>query len=97
MPRRNRPGRGRRDEPVLGGATGWASTESGSDGEWLVRSVPGAQAVKTYRCPGCDHEIRPGVPHVVAWPADETGSSADRRHWHRGCWQSRATRRPSRW
>jgi hypothetical protein len=94
VPRRNRPGRGRPVE--LGAATGWARAESGQDGEWLVRTVPGSQATKVYRCPGCDHEIQVGVAHVVAWPADETGSVADRRHWHRACWLARARRRPTR-
>ncbi|MGQ0481516.1 MAG: hypothetical protein ACT4O0_10900 [Pseudonocardia sp.] len=51
-------------------AVGWARTEVADDGEWLVRSVPGARASKAYRCPGCDHEIRPGVAHVVVWSAD---------------------------
>ncbi|HET6500986.1 MAG TPA: hypothetical protein VFG87_09520 [Amycolatopsis sp.] len=96
MPRRNRAQRGRPEHPDVGAATGWARAESASDGEWLVRSVPGTQATKVYRCPGCDHEIRPGVPHVVAWPADETGSVADRRHWHRACWDARARRGPTR-
>ncbi|WP_103348351.1 hypothetical protein [Amycolatopsis sp. CA-128772] len=100
MPRRNRPGRradgGPPPERDLGAATGWARAESGTDGDWLVRTVPGAQATKFYRCPGCDHEIRPGTPHLVVWPADETGSVADRRHWHRACWEARARRRPHR-
>ncbi|OZM73862.1 hypothetical protein CFN78_06050 [Amycolatopsis antarctica] len=96
MPRKNRPDPGRRTGPALGAATGWARAESGPDGDWLVRSVPGASASKFYRCPGCDHEIRPGVPHVVAWPADETGSAEDRRHWHRACWQARGRRGPVR-
>jgi hypothetical protein len=65
-----------------------------SDGDWLVRSVPGAAAVKTYRCPGCAQEIRPGVPHVVAWPADGRGDLGDRRHWHAPCWGARDRRRP---
>ena len=38
------------------------------DGDWMVRQVPGAAATKTYRCPGCDQEILPGVAHVVVWP-----------------------------
>ncbi len=42
-----------------------------------------------YRCPGCDHEIRPGVGHVVAWPAEDYGTVQDRRHWHTGCWHGR--------
>lgn len=75
---------------------GWARRESGPDGDWLVRTVPGAQAVKDYRCPGCDHEVRAGVPHVVAWPAGESGSAEERRHWHSGCWSARGRRSPTR-
>jgi len=66
------------------------------DGQWLLRNIPVTGAVKTYRCPGCDHEIGPGVAHVVAWPADERGDLADRRHWHTACWNSRDRRRPRR-
>ncbi|MBY8847402.1 MULTISPECIES: hypothetical protein [Saccharothrix] len=97
MPRRNRPQRPAEPRPV--GGHGWARAESGPDGEWLVRSVSGAATTKTYRCPGCDHEIRPGTPHVVAWPGADHGSVEDRRHWHQGCWNSRGRRGPSprRW
>ncbi len=97
MPRRNAP---KNEDPrPLGGGVGWARAESGPDGEWLVRAISGAQAQKTYRCPGCDHEIRPGTPHVVAWPAEEIGSVEERRHWHQGCWDSRGRRGPAprRW
>jgi len=67
--------------------------ESGPGGDdYVVRAVPGARATKTYRCPGCDHEIRPGVAHVVVWPADELGGADERRHWHTGCWNGRTTR-----
>ena len=65
--------------------------ESAPDGDWVVRAVPGAAAVKTYRCPGCDQEIRPGTAHVVVWPAYTPGL-AERRHWHRPCWEGRLTR-----
>lgn len=65
-----------------------------SDGEWQVRNIPGTAAAKTYRCPGCEQEIRPGVPHLVAWPADGRGNAADRRHWHSGCWRARERRSP---
>ncbi len=65
---------------------------------WVVRQVTGSAATRAYRCPGCDHEIRPATPHVVAWPAwpdeDEDAGLADRRHWHKGCWRSRSTRSP---
>jgi hypothetical protein len=53
--------------------------------------VPGAAAVKQYRCPGCDQEIWSGTPHVVVWPADEQGLQM-RRHWHSACWQRRPRR-----
>ncbi|WP_082279577.1 hypothetical protein [Mycobacterium colombiense] len=76
--------------------------ELGSDGhEYEVRPVPAARAVKTYRCPGCDHEIRSGSAHLVVWPIDSTrgggaGQVEDRRHWHTPCWANRATRGPTR-
>jgi hypothetical protein len=84
-------------ERVRQGAA-WLVT--GPDGAWFVRSVTAAGAVKLYRCPGCDHEITPGMPHVVVWPADDVshqpyghGRIADRRHWHTACWGARARRR----
>ncbi|HEU0238745.1 MAG TPA: hypothetical protein VFR11_05615 [Micromonosporaceae bacterium] len=64
------------------------------DGDWFVRSIPGDASEKTYRCPGCDQEIPPGVAHVVVWPADGRGDLTDRRHWHTSCWQSRDRRAP---
>src|ERR1700754_5230673 len=76
--------------------------ETGPDGhEYQVRPVAAARAVKTYRCPGCDHEIRSGTAHLVVWPTDATlgggpGSVDDRRHWHTPCWTHRATRGPTR-
>ncbi|BBY84329.1 hypothetical protein [Mycolicibacterium tokaiense] len=72
--------------------------EVGPDGyDYQVISLPGARAVKTYRCPGCDHEIRSGTAHVVVWPADlGEGAVDDRRHWHTPCWANRATRSPTR-
>jgi hypothetical protein len=69
---------------------GIAMTESGPDGDWVVRTISGESATKTYRCPGCDHELLPGTPHVVAWREGEEGN---RRHWHRPCWQARDRRR----
>jgi hypothetical protein len=72
---------------------GVQSVQAAPDGEWLVRNVPGAD--KTYRCPGCDQEIPPGVGHLVAWPADERGDLTDRRHWHTGCWRARHRRGPT--
>ena len=70
--------------------------ETGTDGyDYEVRPIAAARAVKTYRCPGCDHEIRPGTAHVVVWPADR-GEGEDRRHWHTPCWANRANRGPTR-
>nr|WP_037080385.1 hypothetical protein [Pseudonocardia spinosispora] len=89
--------------PLVVGATGWARSEARPDGLWSVRSIPGSNSRKTYRCPGCDQEIRPGVSHLVAWPADQDDLDTDydpdglldqRRHWHTGCWAARERRRP---
>ncbi|HYN95346.1 MAG TPA: hypothetical protein VES42_15980 [Pilimelia sp.] len=74
---------------------GVEAVQAWPDGDWLVRSVPGGAAGKVYRCPGCQQEIPPGVPHVVAWPADGRGDAGDRRHWHRGCWRARDRRGPA--
>lgn len=58
-----------------------------------VRYVQPYQATKTYRCPGCNQDIRPATHHVVAIPLDAPDL---RRHWHRGCWDARHRRRPGR-
>jgi hypothetical protein len=60
-----------------------------SDDDVEVQHVQPYQAVKTYRCPGCDHEIPPGLGHEVVFPR---GAAHERRHWHTGCWR-RASRR----
>ncbi|HEU4362469.1 MAG TPA: hypothetical protein VFR27_13330 [Mycobacterium sp.] len=78
-----------------------ARVETGPDGgPYEVRPVPGARAIKAYRCPGCDHQISAGTPHVVVWPAGDAIAGPagvdDRRHWHTPCWASRATRGPTR-
>ena len=44
------------------------------------------QAVKVYRCPGCNQEIFPRTLHVVVWPE---GEPSRRRHWHKACWERR--------
>ena len=94
MPRRHRrapqPGQKIDDESVRRGVQ---SVEIARDGDWMVRAVSGDTG-KVYRCPGCDQEITVGVPHVVAWPADERGDLGDRRHWHTGCWRARGRRMP---
>jgi ABC-type tungstate transport system permease subunit len=58
-----------------------------------VRLVHPFQARKTYLCPGCNQEIPIGVAHLVVVPRDDP---AERRHWHRPCWERRASRRPGR-
>lgn len=92
MGRRNRRAPDSEPRP-LGGAH--QEVEEHADGDWVVRRISGAGATKTYRCPGCDQEIRPGVPHVVAWPADRSAGEDDRRHWHTPCWNARGRRGPS--
>jgi len=54
-----------------------------------VRHVQPYEALKHYRCPGCDHEIRPGEGHKVVVPRADPDA---RRHWHSGCWQRVSTR-----
>ncbi|HWG63388.1 MAG TPA: hypothetical protein VG253_16960 [Streptosporangiaceae bacterium] len=99
-PSSGRPGGDARDGGRGRGADGGAAFgperhEYWPDGEWVVRLVPGEASVKSYRCPGCDQEIPPRTPHLVAWPALSPGP-AERRHWHRMCWERRAHRRPGR-
>ncbi|MCT9929093.1 ATP/GTP-binding protein [Planotetraspora sp. A-T 1434] len=81
--------------PVVGSVAGVDRVESSADGDWVVRNVSGAALAKTYRCPGCDHEIRPGLPHIVSWPA-WPGGEEERRHWHTACWRNRVNRGPGR-
>ena len=50
---------------------------------WNVRAVQPVNAIKNYRCPGCNQEVRPGTRHVVAWRTDD---EEGRRHWHTPCW-----------
>jgi hypothetical protein len=91
-------GKGRRAEPVRpveDALRGSERLESWPDGEWKVRQVSGDGSGKPYRCPGCDHEIRPGLPHVVSWPA-WAGGESERRHWHTACWRKRVDRGPGR-
>ncbi|HTT54249.1 MAG TPA: ATP/GTP-binding protein [Streptosporangiaceae bacterium] len=99
-PRRSRPGTGRAGTGRAAGgspdgAVGPEQAESWPDGDWVVRLVPGAASVKSYRCPGCDQEIPAGTAHLVAWPRLSPGPS-ERRHWHRPCWDRRMQRRPGR-
>ena len=72
--------------------------ETGADGfDYEVRPIAASRAVKSYRCPGCDHEIRSGTAHVVVWRVDDGEAGVeDRRHWHTPCWANRAKRGPTR-
>ncbi len=58
-----------------------------------VRRIQPYQALKAYRCPGCNGEIAPGTGHLVVVPLADP---ALRRHWHRACWAYRHRRRPGR-
>ncbi|MCU9972095.1 ATP/GTP-binding protein [Mobiluncus mulieris] len=59
--------------------------------DYTVSRISGSE--KAYICPGCNHPIAPGTPHIVAWATDsgyapfglDTGVGA-RRHWHTRCW-----------
>ncbi|MGD1012186.1 MAG: hypothetical protein ABR925_06610 [Acidimicrobiales bacterium] len=79
--------------------TAWAGTNAGTfvddamaGGVAQVRHVQPHQADKTYICPGCNQEIRPGTGHVVVVPVSDSDS---RRHWHTPCWEYRDRRRPT--
>ena len=96
MPRRNRRDDGGPGLDLEKARRGVERVVHGPDGAWMVRPIPVEAAVKVYRCPGCDHEIAPGVAHEVVWPADGRGDLADRRHWHTSCWGARDRRRPGR-
>ncbi|MEV5408329.1 ATP/GTP-binding protein [Thermopolyspora sp. NPDC052614] len=80
--------------PVPGSVPGVDRVEDWPDGEWVVRQVSGAGG-RAYRCPGCDQEIRPGLPHLVSWP-NWDGGEEERRHWHTVCWRKRRDRGPGR-
>jgi hypothetical protein len=58
--------------------------------ELEIAHVHPYQAIKTYRCPGCDHEIPAGTGHEVVVPSVAPGL---RRHWHTACWRREARAR----
>jgi hypothetical protein len=82
MPRRNR----RNPEYLRGDDAGAPITRADAPA-WAqapgyeVRNVGGQ---KPYRCPGCDHEVRAKVWHLVVVPTDDVDA---RRHWHSECWR----------
>ncbi|MFT3799293.1 hypothetical protein [Microbacterium sp.] len=91
MPRANRRQPEPSDDSFERLLTGWKRSETRGGAQWTVQPVGAAQAQKSYTCPGCRHQIAPGVAHVVAWRADGVlGDAADlaaRRHWHTACWR----------
>jgi hypothetical protein len=86
VPRRTRPKkkRGRAVEEADPEPLRAPDVAAGAPEGWQVRVVQPASAVKEYRCPGCNQQIRPGTRHVVAWRED---APDERRHWHLPCWQ----------
>ena len=93
MPRANR--RRRDDVPLnvdraLGGLAPQRSRMPAASGSCAASPGPGAS--RAYLCPGCQHTIAVGTPHVVVWPADGVGGLDDRRHWHSPCWSARDRR-----
>ena len=62
--------------PTRADAPTWAQAPG-----YEVRNVGGQKA---YRCPGCDHEVRAGVWHLVVVPLGDVDA---RRHWHTECWR----------
>jgi hypothetical protein len=89
MPRRHRSAR-EREAPLLpperprGVAPEWAAVEGVK-----VQASMGEKG-RTYRCPGCQQEIRPGVAHLVVMEYEDVEF---RRHWHTPCWHSELRRR----
>jgi hypothetical protein len=83
VPRRNRPKGARKpkdeDEPLAS-----PNLPVRAPAGWQVRRVQPDRATKQYTCPGCNHEIRIGWAHVVAWRDDDPDA---RRHWHTPCWE----------
>ena len=59
-------------------------------GELEVRFLPSYQSSKDYTCPSCNRPIPARTAHYVVVPVEAPDL---RRHWHRGCWDGRASRR----
>lgn len=78
------------DPEALRGGVG-ALRERGPRGEDYWVAVP-RPSDKTYTCPGCRQEIPGALAHVVAWPVEHLmgaeAAGAQRRHWHRSCWNT---------
>ena len=87
MPRANRRRRDEHRPLALGRSPQTRETWMGR--AWIVRSLTGHSSTRSYTCPGCTQEVRPGTAHVVVWPDDGLGGVDDRRHWHNSCWRAR--------
>lgn len=90
MPRRHR----RRPEdpprPISPGVRSLAPPDWAVAPGATVRIVAGRKA---YLCPGCQHEVRAGVQHLVVVEDDDVEG---RRHWHTECWRRELRRRYGR-
>lgn len=88
MPRRHR-----RDPAAFAPPPAGAGRPRSAAPAWAEQpgtEVRRVQSDKAYRCPGCDHPIRAGAPHLVVVPA---GDPDARRHWHTECWRRELRRR----
>jgi len=81
MPRKHRAARDRSSSPPKGSRPTSNAPEWSHSAGHEVRTV---SSEKSYRCPGCDHEIRPPTAHLVVVPIDDPDA---RRHWHTECWR----------
>lgn len=82
MPRKKNRARERTPHPGGPKVMGAEAPEWAERPGFEVRMSLGAS--KAYRCPGCDHEVRPGVQHLVILPREAID---ERRHWHTECWR----------
>ena len=88
MPRRHGAARERSSGPGAPRSFGGVAPEWAAAEGFRVHAVAGS-AGRTYRCPGCQQEIRPGTSHLVV-VAD--GDAEGRRHWHSPCWRQELRR-----
>lgn len=95
MPRSNRPRRSRSRPPAPTGPPRVVVEEVDYAGvRWAVRRVRGGEPDRSYRCPGCQHDVPGSAAHVVVWPREAMRGLENRRHWHTACWSARERRRP---
>ncbi|HEY1332438.1 MAG TPA: hypothetical protein VGH10_13330 [Actinomycetota bacterium] len=87
MPRRHRRAPEAEPRPISQGVRSLSAPEWAVAGGATVRVVTGQ---KTYLCPGCMHDVRAGVSHLVVVEQDDVEG---RRHWHTECWRRELRRR----